>query len=75
MGLMSDLGFDEVNRILARMLKKAHGMGIPSGFDPFITLSFMALPVIPEIRITPRGLYIVKEDRMQRSPFSGPLTE
>ena len=75
MGLMSDLGFEKVNEILDRMLKKAREMGIPAGFDPFITLSFMALPVIPEIRITPRGLYLVGEDRMQRTPFSGPLSE
>ena len=27
------------------------------------------LPVIPEIRITPRGVYLVKEDRMLRTPF------
>ncbi len=44
-------------------------MGIPDGFDPFITLSFMALPVIPEIRVTPRGIYLVKEDRLLRNPY------
>jgi len=26
-------------------------------FDPFLTLSFLALPVIPEIKITDKGLY------------------
>lgn len=69
MGLMSDAGYENVNAILAKMLPKAHEMGIPEGFDPFITLSFMALPVIPEIRVTPRGIYLVKEDRMLKSPF------
>lgn len=34
-------------------------MGVGRGIDPFITLSFMALPVIPEVRITPRGVYDV----------------
>lgn len=71
MGLMSDAGYDNVNAALARMLPKAHQMGIAAGFDPFISLSFMALPVIPEIRITPRGLYLVNEDRMLRDPFEG----
>lgn len=56
MGLMSDAGFASVQKKLARMIKKAHAMGIPDDVDPFITLSFLALPVIPEIRITPRGL-------------------
>lgn len=69
MGLMSDAGYENVNSAMARMIPKARQMGIPAGFDPFITLSFMALPVIPEIRITPRGVYLVKEDRMIRDPF------
>ena len=69
MGLMSDAGYEKVNEILKRMIPKAHSMGIKKGFDPFITLSFMALPVIPEIRVTPRGVYLVKEDRLLSSPF------
>ena len=69
MGLMSDAGYETVNAVLKRMIRKAHEMGVREGFDPFITLSFMALPVIPEIRITPRGVYLVKEDRMLRTPF------
>lgn len=69
MGLMSDEGYEKVKEILAQMISKAHKMGIPKGFDPFITLSFMALPVIPEIRITPRGTYLVKVDRMLQTPF------
>lgn len=69
MGLMSDAGYEKVNEALAVMIPKAHEMGVKEGFDPFITLSFMALPVIPEIRITPRGIYLVNEDRMLRTPF------
>ena len=56
MGLMSDAGFPKVNESLHRMIKKAHEMGVLEGIDPFITLSFLALPVIPSLRITPRGL-------------------
>ena len=56
MGLMSDAGFDEVNKKLGRMIAKAHDMGVPENIEPFITLSFLALPVIPEIRVTPRGV-------------------
>lgn len=69
MGLMSDAGYENVNAVLVKMIKKAYEMGIPKGFDPFITLSFMALPVIPEIRITPRGVYLVNEGKMLASPF------
>ncbi|MBO4783077.1 MAG: adenine deaminase [Lachnospiraceae bacterium] len=56
MGLMSDAGFATVDEKLQRMKKKAYEMGVDKDIDPFITLSFLALPVIPEIRITPRGL-------------------
>lgn len=56
MGLMSDEGFETVNEKLGRMIEKAHSLGIPHDIEPFITLSFLALPVIPEIRVTPRGV-------------------
>ena len=69
MGLISDAGYERVNEALARMIPKAHEMGVKEGFDPFITLSFMALPVIPEIRVTPRGIYLVNEDSIIRTPF------
>ena len=59
MGLMSNAGFRYSHIKLKRMIEKAHEMGVPDGIAPFITLSFMALPVIPEIRITPRGIYDV----------------
>ena len=61
MGLMSDAGFTNVNRILQKMKKKAYAMGVSKEADPFITLSFLALPVIPELRITPRGLCRVSD--------------
>lgn len=61
MGLMSDVGFEEVDRKLKRMIEKAHSMGVPASLEPFTTLSFLSLPVIPEIRITPRGVYHVRD--------------
>jgi adenine deaminase len=63
MGLMSDAGYETVNKKLSSMILKAHEMGVNKEMDPFITLSFMALPVIPELRITPRGLYNVCENK------------
>lgn len=35
----------------------AHRLGVSSDIDPFITLSFMALPVIPKMRITDMGMF------------------
>ena len=59
MGLMTDVHFKEVNSKLQVMKTKAYEMGVSKDFDPFITLSFMALTVIPELRVTPRGLFKV----------------
>lgn len=61
MGLMTDVHFEEVNEKLKVMKDKAFEMGVSKDFDPFITLSFMALTVIPELRVTPRGLYRVSD--------------
>jgi adenine deaminase len=50
-GVCSQL--DEVNRAV-------HSLGCPLA-APFGTLSFLALPVIPELRITTRGVFDVRE--------------
>ncbi|MGN1014364.1 MAG: adenine deaminase [Butyricicoccus sp.] len=59
LGLMSDAGFDTVQQTLQRMIQSVHALGVPEDLSPFILLSFLALPVIPELRITPRGLFDV----------------
>ena len=63
MGLMSDAGYGYINKKLKSMINKARNMGVKDGIDPFITLSFMALSVIPEVRITPRGIYDVINEK------------
>ena len=35
---------------------QAFTLGVSEGIDPFMTLSFMALPVIPTLRLTTRGV-------------------
>lgn len=61
MGLMTAQPHEEVSANLARMLLLARDMGVPEGIDPFITMSFLALPVIPRARITPGGVYLVEK--------------
>lgn len=58
-GLMSSDPAKTVIQNLDRMLELARQAGVREGIDPFITLSFMALPVIPEIRITDMGVFDV----------------
>ena len=57
-GLMSEKSCDEITEKVADMLEEAKKLGISEDIDPFITLSFMALTVIPEIRVTERGVYL-----------------
>ena len=59
-GLMSDQDAETVIQKIGSMVEYVHGMGVPEYIDPFITLSFMALPVIPEIRLTDMGLFDVE---------------
>ena len=58
-GIMSDEPLVTVNQKLEAAKAMAHALGVNRGIDPFMTLSFMALPVIPSLRITPRGVFDV----------------
>ena len=58
-GIMSDEPLVTVNEKLERAKEVAHTLGVNPGIDPFMTLSFMALPVIPSLRITTRGVFDV----------------
>ena len=60
-GLMSDNTANYVENRLKNMIEEANKLGINDKIDPFITLSFLALPVIPEIRITDQGLFDVTQ--------------
>ena len=59
-GLMSDASVDQVNFRLEALHRAAKNLGckIP---DPFMTLSFLSLPVIPELKITDKGLVDVNQ--------------
>ena len=58
-GIMSDEPLVDVNEKLETAKEKAFELGVSRGIDPFMTLSFMALPVIPSLRITTRGVFDV----------------
>ena len=58
-GIMSEEPLITVNEKLEAAKEKAFALGVGRGIDPFMTLSFMALPVIPSLRITTRGVFDV----------------
>lgn len=55
-GIMSEEPLEKVNRDLEQAKEAAFRLGVNRGVDPFMTLSFMALPVIPTLRLTTRGV-------------------
>ncbi len=62
-GLMSDLPLEEVRDRVAAMGDAARQLGgtLP---DPLMTMSFLALAVIPELKLTDRGLVDVGAFRL-----------
>ncbi|MFN2363455.1 MAG: adenine deaminase C-terminal domain-containing protein, partial [Halarsenatibacteraceae bacterium] len=61
-GLMSDLSLDQVSKRLKNLDAAAKKIGIKLE-NPFMVLAFLALPVIPDIKITDQGLYDVKSSK------------
>ena len=55
-GLFTDRPLKEVNDALEACKKAAYERGVYDGVDPFMTMSFMSLPVIPTLRLTTRGV-------------------
>jgi len=68
-GLISEESMDKVNESLEEMLHIAYDqLGVNRRIDPFMTLSFLALPVIPEVKLTDMGLFdVTKFDFMELS--------
>lgn len=58
-GLMSDRPLEEVARAGKALARAARGLGCTLS-DPFMQLSFLALPVIPKLKLTDRGLVDVE---------------
>lgn len=58
-GLMSDRPLNTVVKAMDKLLGAVRQLGCKLP-DPFMTMSFLALPVIPELRLTDRGLVDVK---------------
>lgn len=58
-GLMSNQPLEVVSSQLSQLLAAAQSLGVPLK-DPMMTLSFMALPVIPQLKLTDLGLVDVE---------------
>lgn len=63
-GLMSELPARKLAQQIADMKEIAGRLGVDSGIDPFMTLAFLSLPVIPELKLTTYGLVDVRKQKL-----------
>ena len=62
-GVMSEDDTETVNRDLERAKDFAYSLGVNRNIDPFMTLSFLSLPVIPKLKLTTKGVFDVENWR------------
>nr|WP_263323318.1 adenine deaminase [Neobacillus sp. Marseille-Q6967] len=60
-GLMTNRPFQEVFSDLQKINLALGKLGATNEFNPFLTLSFLSLPVIPELKLTDKGLFQVSK--------------
>lgn len=63
-GLMSDEPLTTVNEKLENAKLSAYELGADKSIDPFMTLSFLSLPIIPSLRITTKGVFDAENWKM-----------
>lgn len=72
-GLMSPEPAMWVDERLERLKTHAHQLGIGTGIDPFMTLAFASLPVIPMLRLNTCGLIDVQRQEVVKTIFFSTL--
>ncbi|MCA0969792.1 adenine deaminase [Halobacillus litoralis] len=58
-GLMSEDSFENVHQQLHQLHEGIQALQFTGNFHPFLTLSFLTLPVIPSLKLTDTGLFHV----------------
>ncbi|EFM12558.1 adenine deaminase [Paenibacillus curdlanolyticus YK9] len=56
-GLMSSSSYQHVYSQMKELNRALRAIEAPEHFNPFLTLSFLALPVIPQLKLTDKGLF------------------
>ena len=68
-GLMTEASADEVEKILDDLKRELRALGIPETVDPFMTLAFVSLPVIPKLRLNTYGVIDVDAQKAVPAVF------
>ena len=65
-GLMTTIPAEKAAAQLRAVTTAYQQLSSPLNFDPFLTLSFLALPVIPTLKLTDQGVYDFDQQRFIR---------
>ncbi len=63
-GLISNLDAVTLSEQIRAMKRLATELGTAPGIDPFMSLAFVSLPVIPKLRLTTKGLFDVDSQQI-----------
>ena len=69
-GLMNPMAAEAVDEKLEELKRLAAGLGVRAGIDPFMTLAFVSLPVIPKLRLNTCGLIDTQLQEIRDVSFS-----
>jgi adenine deaminase len=58
-GLMSSRDAESLQRDSRELIEKAHAMGVKREYEAFMSLAFLSLAVIPELKLLDTGLFDV----------------
>lgn len=63
-GLMSQLSAVEAAKENENIRRAVYSLGVPQNIEPFMTMAFVSLPVIPKLKMTTRGLVDVEKQEI-----------
>lgn len=69
-GLMTPEPVEKADQNLEKLKKMARELGIPETIDPFMTLAFVSLPVIPSLRLNTLGLIDVQQQKIVSQTYN-----
>ncbi|MGN0507372.1 MAG: adenine deaminase [Lachnospiraceae bacterium] len=63
-GLMTDVSAAEIAEKNEKVREAVYALGVPTHIEPFMSMAFVSLPVIPALKMSPQGL--VDVNRQER---------
>lgn len=68
-GLMCESSAEDLEKEICDMKQLASELGVASDIDAYMTLAFLSLPVLPELKLTTSGLVNVQNQELLQTRF------